>query len=248
MRLRDSCSVKSWPRTTTKTVVCTRRFELWVRQTCPYPYSDGSDTPVVHCEPGQLRRVLKSLVYSTSVDNLAPFTKYEFQLSVDNEAGSLPSPAITYATTLPAGIDYRLSVTDYWLLIFFVEHRWLLDNRWTFESFRVNSINFLYLSSITISEFDEICKEMFLSYSKGHSQNFRVISKLVSEIYAFTETHVGAILCHSSPTYDFSVTLDSCRPKVCSINDTQLKFPEICSSTPGTINRHFHDKWSQMLE
>ena len=79
------------------------RFELWVRPSCPPPYSDASDALVLPCEPGELQPVLKSLVYSAYVDHLTPYTKYEFQLSVVNEAGSLQQPVATYVTTLPAG-------------------------------------------------------------------------------------------------------------------------------------------------
>ena len=85
------------------------RFELWVRQSCPHPYSDATDALVLPCEPGELQPVLKSLVYSTSVDNLTPYTMYEFQLSVVNEAGSLQQPLTTYVTTLPAG---NVSIID----------------------------------------------------------------------------------------------------------------------------------------
>jgi len=82
------------------------RFELWVRVSCPQPFSVASDLPVLPCDPGPLRPVIKSLVYSTYVDDLTPYTKYEFQLSVDNDAGSLQQAVSTYATTLPDGIEY----------------------------------------------------------------------------------------------------------------------------------------------
>ena len=89
---------------------------------------------VPRCEPGQLHPVLNSLVYSASVDGLRPYTNYEFQLSVDNDAGSLEQPVSTFATTLPAGIDYRLSIIDYLLILLvlqlFVTQRLVCDLRY----------------------------------------------------------------------------------------------------------------------
>jgi len=81
------------------------RFELWVRETCPYPYADADDALAawLTCEPGPLRSVVTALVYSARVDDLTPYTGYEFLLSVDNEAGSVEQPVSTHATTLPAG-------------------------------------------------------------------------------------------------------------------------------------------------
>jgi len=80
------------------------RFELWLRQSCPHPYADESDALVLPCQPGPVRPVLRSLVYTAYIDHLTPYTKYEFQLSVDNDAGTLKRPVSTYATTLPDGI------------------------------------------------------------------------------------------------------------------------------------------------
>jgi len=84
------------------------RFQLWVRQSCPYPYADVGDSLILYCRPSDPQLVLRSLVYSASVDNLTPYTKYEVQLSVDNEAGSIQQSVSTYATTLPAGIGYLI--------------------------------------------------------------------------------------------------------------------------------------------
>ena len=91
-------------------VITVCRFELWVRESCPRPFSEANDLPVLRCDPGPLQPVLKSLVYSAYVDDLTPYTKYEFQLSVDNDAGSLQQAVSTYATTLPDGISIIDSV------------------------------------------------------------------------------------------------------------------------------------------
>ena len=79
------------------------RFELWVRQSCPHPYSDPGDALVLACARGPVRPLVRSLVYSAEVDGLTPYSKYEFQLSVVNDAGPSRPPAITFVTTLTAG-------------------------------------------------------------------------------------------------------------------------------------------------
>ena len=93
---------------TTVMVMTVCRFKLWVRESC----RQSSDSSILPCPGGQLKPVVNSLVYSAYVDDLTPYTNYEFQLSVDNEAGSLQEPVSTFATTLPAGIDFRLLIID----------------------------------------------------------------------------------------------------------------------------------------
>jgi len=84
-----------------------------MRQSCPQPYSDADDALVLPCQLGQLQPLVNSLVYSTSVERLTPYTYYEFQLSVVNEAGSIEQPVSSYATTLPAGISYQFVVVTH---------------------------------------------------------------------------------------------------------------------------------------
>jgi usherin len=84
------------------------RFHLLWRSVCPYPYADTSDKVSIPCVVGLYTDVvLTGLVYTAYVDRLKPYTKYEYQLSVDNEAGTIDQPVTTYATTLPAAPSYR---------------------------------------------------------------------------------------------------------------------------------------------
>lgn len=80
-----------------------------MRSSCPHPYAvDGGGLVVIPCSVGSLTTVLNDLVYHAHVANMTPFTKYEFQLNVWNQAGSADQPAVAFATTLPAGAVSRL--------------------------------------------------------------------------------------------------------------------------------------------
>jgi len=75
-----------------------------MRTSCPYPYADVTSGVVIPCVVGPLITVANGLTYSAHVANMTPFTKYEFELNVWNQAGSSDQPAVTFATTLPAGM------------------------------------------------------------------------------------------------------------------------------------------------
>ena len=69
----------------------------------PQRQSDIGDALVLRCRPGPVQPVVTSLVYSASVDDLTSYSRYEFQLSVVNDAGTSQPPVSSYAVTIPAG-------------------------------------------------------------------------------------------------------------------------------------------------
>ena len=49
-----------------------------MQQVCPYPYAGPGDLVTVDCEPTSYANLTYDLTFSKTVQNLAPYTKYEF--------------------------------------------------------------------------------------------------------------------------------------------------------------------------
>ncbi len=74
-----------------------------MRSGCPQPYSDATDKVKIPCNPGaQWQSRARGDIFTVHIDNLQPYSAYDFRLQAYNEAGSLADPPIVQGFTLPA--------------------------------------------------------------------------------------------------------------------------------------------------
>ena len=82
------------------------RYELSMRQACPFPYADDDDEVTLSCTESQyVNRARGKTVMHAMVTGLTPYTKYEFRLQVSNAAGQLETPVTASSVTLPSGMS-----------------------------------------------------------------------------------------------------------------------------------------------
>ncbi len=79
------------------------RYELFVRSGCPQPYSDPTDPVTIPCNmESAWQSKAKGLIFSTHIDQLQPYSAYDFRLQAYNKAGALDNPPVIQGITLPA--------------------------------------------------------------------------------------------------------------------------------------------------
>ena len=75
-----------------------------MRQTCPYPYAGPGDKVTVDCEPTSFVNLTDQLSFSKTVENLAPYTEYEFYvIPVNGHPNQYTSHNVSVVITAKTG-------------------------------------------------------------------------------------------------------------------------------------------------
>lgn len=82
-----------------------------MRTSCPQPYANDDDEVSIPCSDSPYSMVARGLQWFAHVDNLRPYTLYEFKLDVQNEAGGLDQPLTVSNNTLAAGEQLVVDIT-----------------------------------------------------------------------------------------------------------------------------------------
>ena len=77
-----------------------------MRQSCPHPYADADDNVEIVCEASPWVTQVRGVVFKHHVENLLPYTNYQYQLNAFNEAGGLVAPPVV---TVPTSTARKLS-------------------------------------------------------------------------------------------------------------------------------------------
>ena len=77
-----------------------------MRQSCPHPYADADDNVEIVCEASPWVTQVRGIVFKHHIENLLPYTNYQYQLNAFNEAGGLVAPPVV---TVPTSTARKLS-------------------------------------------------------------------------------------------------------------------------------------------